>query len=208
MATTFISCRAPRWMFSNGRASTRPGVWGGLSGTRPRPPAWPVAHWVVPCRHDCSSVAPCRWPGNCSGWRNACSICPWTTSRSANSSASRSAASRRSSITWPMLPGRIEQAKPVLYRAAHGLASGDADARRVGFPGPPGLLRSQLDRGAQGYSGAWRDGLHLGSRPADVHEARLGAGRLLGDRGFHKTRVGEYALADGARLGPGHTFEE
>ena len=102
----------------------------------------------------------------------------------------------------------IEQAKPVLYRAAHGLARGDAhagvwvsQARLACCEASWIAARKGIQvHGAMGYT--WEVDLQMFMKRAWALDASWG------DRGFHKTRVGEYVFADGARLGPGHTFEE
>ena len=54
--------------------------------------------------------------------------------------------------------------------------------------------------GAMGYT--WEVDLQMFMKRAWSLDA------AWGDRGFHKSRVGEYLFAAGARLGPGHTFED
>jgi hypothetical protein len=103
---------------------------------------------------------------------------------------------------------QIEQAKPVLYRAAHGLARGDAhagvwvsQARLACCEASWIAARKGIQvHGAMGYT--WEVDLQMFMKRAWALDASWG------DRGFHKTRVGDYLFADGARLGPGHTFEE
>jgi len=102
----------------------------------------------------------------------------------------------------------IEQAKPVLYRAAHGLARGDASAslwvsqaRLAACEASWIAARKGIQvHGAMGYT--WEVDLQMFMKRAWALDASWG------DRGFHKSRVGEYLFADGARLGPGHTFED
>ncbi|MDR0279489.1 MAG: acyl-CoA/acyl-ACP dehydrogenase [Paucimonas sp.] len=102
----------------------------------------------------------------------------------------------------------IEQAKPVLYRAAHGLARGDASAslwvsqaRLAACEASWIAARKGIQvHGAMGYT--WEVDLQMFMKRAWALDA------AWGDRGFHKSRVGEYLFADGARLGPGHTFED
>jgi hypothetical protein len=74
---------------------------------------------------------------------------------------------------------RIEFAKPVLYRAAHALAHG-APAAAIHASRQAGLRRGRLAGRPPRHPGAWRHGLHVGGGSADVHEANLGAGCLLG----------------------------
>ncbi|MCU1724102.1 acyl-CoA dehydrogenase family protein [Pseudomonas sp. 5P_5.1_Bac1] len=103
---------------------------------------------------------------------------------------------------------QIEQAKPVLYRAAHGLARGDASASlwvsqaRLACCEASWLAaRKGIQvHGAMGYT--WEVDLQMFMKRAWALDASWG------DRGFHKSRVGEYLFADAARLGPGHTFED
>ncbi len=107
-----------------------------------------------------------------------------------------------------MSPAGIEQAKPALYRAAHGLARGDVNAgawvckrawrptKRAGSPRASGI---QV-HGVMGYT--WEVDLQMFMKRAWALDASWG------DRGFHKTRVSDYQLADATGLGPGHTFEE
>lgn len=102
----------------------------------------------------------------------------------------------------------IEQAKPVLYRAAHGLARGDASAslwvsqaRLAACEASWIAARKGIQvHGAMGYT--WEVDLQMFMKRAWALDASWG------DRGFHKSRVGDYLFADGARLGPGHTFED
>ncbi|MGE8407870.1 MAG: acyl-CoA dehydrogenase family protein [Pseudomonas sp.] len=103
---------------------------------------------------------------------------------------------------------QIEQAKPVLYRAAHGLARGDASASlwvsqaRLACCEASWLAaRKGIQvHGAMGYT--WEVDLQMFMKRAWALDASWG------DRGFHKSRVGAYLFADTARLGPGHTFED
>ncbi|MFD2642850.1 acyl-CoA dehydrogenase family protein [Pseudomonas japonica] len=102
----------------------------------------------------------------------------------------------------------IEQAKPVLYRAAHGLARGDrsaslwvSQARLACCEASWIAARKGIQvHGAMGYT--WEVDLQMFMKRAWALDASWG------DRGFHKSRVGDYLFADGARLGPGHTFED
>lgn len=103
---------------------------------------------------------------------------------------------------------QIEQAKPVLYRAAHGLARGDASAslwvsqaRLACCEASWVAARKGIQvHGAMGYT--WEVDLQMFMKRAWALDASWG------DRGFHKSRVGAWLFADNARLGPGHTFED
>lgn len=103
---------------------------------------------------------------------------------------------------------QIEHAKPVLYRAAHGLSQDDASAGR--WVSQARLACCEASwlaarkaiqvHGAMGYT--WEVDLQMFMKRAWSLDA------AWGDRAFHKSRVGEYLFAAGARLGPGHTFED
>lgn len=103
---------------------------------------------------------------------------------------------------------KIEFAKPVLYRAAYALAKGEAGAdARVSHAklacGEAAWLAARHGiqvHGAMGYT--WEVDLQMFMKRAWALDA------AWGDRGFHKARVADAILADGAALGPGHTFEE
>ncbi|AYH43644.1 acyl-CoA dehydrogenase family protein [Azoarcus sp. DN11] len=103
---------------------------------------------------------------------------------------------------------RIEFAKPVLYRAAHALAHGEAGvAVRVSHAklacGEAAWLAARHGiqvHGAMGYT--WEVDLQMFMKRAWALDASWG------DRGFHKTRVAGFVLGDAAALGPGRTFEE
>ena len=103
---------------------------------------------------------------------------------------------------------KIEFAKPVLYRAAYALAHGEAgaDARvshaklACGEAAWLGARQGIQVHGAMGYT--WEVDLQMFMKRAWALDA------AWGDRGFHKARVADAILADGAALGPGHTFEE
>jgi hypothetical protein len=100
---------------------------------------------------------------------------------------------------------KIEFAKPVLYRAAHALASRHADtAVHVSHAklacGDAAWLAARHGlqvHGATGYT--WDTDLQMFMKRAWALDASWG------DRGFHKDRVARFVLADDARLGPGHT---
>lgn len=103
---------------------------------------------------------------------------------------------------------RIEFAKPVLYRAAYALAQGEAGAdARVSHAklacGDAAWLAARNGiqvHGAMGYT--WEVDLQMFMKRAWALDA------AWGDRGFHKSRVAGAILAEGAALGPGHTFGE
>ena len=103
---------------------------------------------------------------------------------------------------------RIEFAKPVLYRAAHAVARGDADASvRVSHAklacGEAAWLAGRHGiqvHGAMGYT--WEVDLQMFMKRAWALDASWG------DRGFHKARVAGFVLGDAAALGPGRTFGE
>ena len=103
---------------------------------------------------------------------------------------------------------RIEFAKPVLYRAAHALASAAADApvhvshARLACAEAAWLAaRHGIQvHGAMGYT--WEVDLQMFMKRAWALDASWG------DRAFHKSRVAGFVLADGAPLAPGQTFEE
>lgn len=103
---------------------------------------------------------------------------------------------------------RIEFAKPVLYRAAHALASAAADApvhvshARLACAEAAWLAaRHGIQvHGAMGYT--WEVDLQMFMKRAWALDASWG------DRAFHKSRVAGFVLADGAALAPGQTFEE
>ncbi len=103
---------------------------------------------------------------------------------------------------------KIEFAKPVLYRAAYALAHGEAGAdARVSHAklacGEAAWLAARHGiqvHGAMGYT--WEVDLQMFMKRAWALDASWG------DRGFHKARVADAILVEGAALGPGHTFEE
>ncbi len=103
---------------------------------------------------------------------------------------------------------RIEFAKPVLYRAAHALASAATDApvhvshARLACAEAAWLAaRHGIQvHGAMGYT--WEVDLQMFMKRAWALDASWG------DRAFHKSRVAGFVLADGAPLAPGQTFEE
>ena len=103
---------------------------------------------------------------------------------------------------------QIEFAKPVLYRAAYALAHQDAgvDARvshaklACGEAAWLAARKGIQVHGAMGYT--WEVDLQMFMKRAWALDASWG------DRGLHKSRIADAMLADGAALGPGHTFEE
>jgi alkylation response protein AidB-like acyl-CoA dehydrogenase len=102
----------------------------------------------------------------------------------------------------------IEQAKPVLYRAAHALARGDVNAgvrvsqaRLAANEASWIAARKGIQvHGAMGYT--WEVDLQMFMKRTWALDASWG------DRGFHKTRVSDYLFADATGLAPGHTFED
>ena len=103
---------------------------------------------------------------------------------------------------------QIEFAKPVLYRAAYALAHQEAgvDARvshaklACGEAAWLAARKGIQVHGAMGYT--WEVDLQMFMKRAWALDASWG------DRGLHKSRIADAMLADGAALGPGHTFEE
>jgi len=101
---------------------------------------------------------------------------------------------------------RIEFAKPVLYRAASALASGEPQRSvRVSHAkiacGEAGWFSARKGiqvHGAMGYT--WEVDLQMFMKRAWVLDA------AWGDRAFHKQRLADALLADETLLGPGATF--
>ncbi|MCU1717559.1 acyl-CoA dehydrogenase family protein [Pseudomonas sp. 5P_3.1_Bac2] len=101
---------------------------------------------------------------------------------------------------------QIEFAKPVLYRAAHGLARGEADvdvrishARLACCEASWLAARHGIQvHGAMGYT--WEVDLQMFMKRAWALD------NAWGDRALHKTRIDQHLL--GAALLPGNTFEE
>jgi alkylation response protein AidB-like acyl-CoA dehydrogenase len=101
---------------------------------------------------------------------------------------------------------KAEFAKPVLYRAAY--ATEREQARRgvyvshaklaAGEAAWLGARKSMQVHGAMGYT--WETDLQMFMKRAWALDA------AWGDRAFHKKRIADFILADGARLGPGETF--
>ncbi len=102
---------------------------------------------------------------------------------------------------------KIEFAKPVLYRAAHALASQAPDsAVRVSHAklvcAEAGWFAARKGiqvHGAMGYT--WEVDLQMFMKRAWVLDA------AWGDRAFHKQRLSDALLSDGSLLGPGATFQ-
>lgn len=101
---------------------------------------------------------------------------------------------------------KIEFAKPVFYRAACALAQGEKDrALRVSHAklacAEAGWLAARKGiqvHGAMGYT--WEVDLQMFMKRAWVLDA------AWGDRAFHRARMAEALLAEGAPMGPGNTF--
>jgi len=101
---------------------------------------------------------------------------------------------------------KIEFAKPVLYRAAWALESGDAQralrashAKLACADAAWTAARKAIQvHGAMGYT--WEVDLQMFMKRAWVLDA------AWGDRGFHKARLAGQLFADGAPLAPAQTF--
>lgn len=101
---------------------------------------------------------------------------------------------------------RLEYARPVVYKAAHSVATGattravDASHAKLAAVGAAQkAARTALQvHGAIGYT--WEQDLHVWMRRAWSLE------RDFGDVPFHEERVAAFVLADGAPIGPGQTF--
>jgi alkylation response protein AidB-like acyl-CoA dehydrogenase len=101
---------------------------------------------------------------------------------------------------------RLEYARPVVYKAAHAVATGattratDASHAKLAAVGAAQkAARTALQvHGAIGYT--WEQDLHIWMRRAWSLE------RDFGDAPFHEERVAAFVLADGAPIGPGRTF--
>jgi alkylation response protein AidB-like acyl-CoA dehydrogenase len=108
---------------------------------------------------------------------------------------------------------RLEYARPVVYKAAHSIATGSSEAE--GFAARRSIDASHAKlaavgaaqlaaktalqvHGAIGYT--WEQDLHLWMRRAWSLE------RDFGDAAFHEERVAAFVLADGAPIGPASTF--
>ncbi|MBV0932677.1 acyl-CoA dehydrogenase family protein [Marinobacterium weihaiense] len=102
--------------------------------------------------------------------------------------------------------GKIEFAKPVLYRAAYSLQHGHADAAlyvsqaHIACAEAAHLAaRHGIQvHGAMGYT--WEVDLQMFMKRTWALEASWG------DRGFHKARISDVIFADDAPLGPDQTF--
>ncbi len=103
---------------------------------------------------------------------------------------------------------KIEFAKPVLYRAAHALAAGESTvalnvshAKLACCEAAWLAARHGIQvHGAMGYT--WEVDLQMFMKRAWALDSSWG------DRAFHKSRVAEAVLADGAAIGPQFTFGE
>lgn len=101
---------------------------------------------------------------------------------------------------------KIEFAKPVLYRAAYALQNGASDASLHASHAKlvcadAALLAARHGiqvHGAMGYT--WEVDLQMFMKRSWALESSWG------DRAFHKARVAECVLQDGAAIGPGQTF--
>ena len=101
---------------------------------------------------------------------------------------------------------KLEYARPVVYKAAHTVAANGASravdvshAKLAATEAAAFAARVALQvHGAIGYT--WEQDLHLWMRRAWSLE------REFGDVAFHLDRVSAFVLADGAPIGPGHTF--
>ena len=99
---------------------------------------------------------------------------------------------------------KIEFAKPVLYRAAYALSNRQADADVL-------VSHAKLACGAAAWSAA-RHGLQVHGATGYTWETDLqmfmkrawALDASWGDRGFHKARVAQFVLEDGAMLSPGN----
>ncbi|MCL5041337.1 MAG: acyl-CoA/acyl-ACP dehydrogenase [Gammaproteobacteria bacterium] len=104
--------------------------------------------------------------------------------------------------------GKIEFAKPVLYRAAHALAKGESTvdlnvshAKLVCCEAAWLAAKHGIQvHGAMGYT--WEVDLQMFMKRAWALDSSWG------DRAFHNSRVANAVLADDARVGPQFTFGE
>lgn len=102
---------------------------------------------------------------------------------------------------------RLEYARPVVYKAAHSVAVGArtrapdvSHAKLAAVDAAQKAARTALQvHGAIGYT--WEQDLHIWMRRAWSLE------RDFGDVPFHEERVAAFVLAEGAPIGPGHTFQ-
>jgi alkylation response protein AidB-like acyl-CoA dehydrogenase len=101
---------------------------------------------------------------------------------------------------------KLEYARPLVYRAAHSVARGDARRAlhvsmakaEAGEAAAFAARRALQAHGAIGYT--WEQDLHLWMRRAWSLDLAWGARRL------HRERIAGAVLAAGAALGPGTTF--
>jgi alkylation response protein AidB-like acyl-CoA dehydrogenase len=101
---------------------------------------------------------------------------------------------------------KLEYARPVVYRAAHSVATGApwravhvSHAKVAACDAATRAARAALQvHGAIGYT--WEQDLHIWMRRAWSLE------QAFGRSDFHRRRVEDAVLADGAALGPGETF--
>jgi alkylation response protein AidB-like acyl-CoA dehydrogenase len=102
---------------------------------------------------------------------------------------------------------KLEYARPVVYKAAHSIATHGraravdvSHAKLAATEAASFAARIALQvHGAIGYT--WEQDLHLWMRRAWSLE------RDFGDAAFHLDRVSAFVLADGAPIGPGHSFQ-
>jgi len=102
---------------------------------------------------------------------------------------------------------KLEYARPVVYKAAHSIATHGcaravdvSHAKLAATEAASFAARIALQvHGAIGYT--WEQDLHLWMRRAWSLE------RDFGDPAFHLDRVSAFVLADGAPIGPGHSFQ-
>lgn len=102
--------------------------------------------------------------------------------------------------------GKIEFAKPVLYRAAHALSNGESSvdlhvshAKLVCCEAAWLAAKHGIQvHGAMGYT--WEVDLQMFMKRAWALDSSWG------DRAFHNSRVAEAVLSDGADIGPQYTF--
>ena len=103
---------------------------------------------------------------------------------------------------------KLEYARPVVYRAAHSVARSSHQrglhasmAKLAACEAATHAARVSLQvHGAIGYT--WEQDVHIWMRRA------WSLGSDWGRGAFHRARVGDAILVDGAPVGPGTTFEE
>jgi alkylation response protein AidB-like acyl-CoA dehydrogenase len=101
---------------------------------------------------------------------------------------------------------KLEYARPVVHRAAHSVARAVSQrathvsmAKVIASEAATSAAKTALQvHGAIGYT--WEEDLHIWMKRAWSLEA------AWGDSAFHRGRVADAVLADGARLGAGATF--